>query len=67
MARSLLLMLGALSYGLDGPREPRLTTDFEDSMQFLLLVAAVLLSIATALGSAMAVLSLMFRFMSKIR
>ena len=36
-------------------------------MQFLLLVAAVLISIATALASAMGILSLLFRFMSKIR
>jgi hypothetical protein len=36
-------------------------------MQFLLLVAAVLISIATALGTAMAILSLLFRFMSRMR
>ena len=36
-------------------------------MQLLLLVSAVLVSILTALLSAQAVLSLLFRFMSKLR
>lgn len=36
-------------------------------MQFLLLVAVVLLSIATAVASAMAILSLLFRLMAKLR
>ena len=36
-------------------------------MQFLVLVAAVLISIATALASAEAVLSLLFRLLSRLR
>ena len=36
-------------------------------MQFVLLVAAVLLSIAAALASAEAILSLLFRLISKLR
>lgn len=36
-------------------------------MQFLLLVGAVVVGIATALASAEALLSLMFHFMSKMR
>jgi len=36
-------------------------------MQFVLLVGAVLISIATALASAQALLSLMFHFLSKLR
>lgn len=36
-------------------------------MQVLLLVGAVLISIATALASAAGILSLLFRFISKLR
>jgi hypothetical protein len=36
-------------------------------MQFVLLVGAVLISIATALASAEVLLSLMFHFLSKLR
>jgi len=39
----------------------------EVSMQFVILVAAVLVSLAAALASAELVLSLLFRLMSKLR
>jgi hypothetical protein len=39
----------------------------EDSMQLLFVVAAVLISLAAALASAEAILSLLFRFMSRMR
>ena len=36
-------------------------------MQFMLVVAAVILSLATALGTASILLNLLFRLMSKLR
>ena len=65
MAQGLLLSLGALSLGEDVGHPASAGVD--DLMQFLILVAAVLLSIATAVAGATAILSLLFRLMAKLR
>jgi hypothetical protein len=53
----------------DGGRSARtdLAETYEDRMQVLLLVAVVLICIATALASAAGILSLLFRLISRMR
>jgi hypothetical protein len=50
-----------------GGRQPRRGRQDEVSVQHLLLIAAVLLSVATAVASAGAILSLVFRLLSRLR
>ena len=61
----LAVIFGRPILGVDGGRTA--SPGVEDLMQFLLLVGVVLLSIATAVASAMAILSLLFRLMAKLR
>ena len=49
------------------PKTAQISYSREEVMQFVLLVAAVLVSIATAVASAEVLLSVVFHFMSKLR